>query len=333
VPPAFDGPGLDLVQIAQITERIGRLSGLAGLIYAMHMSQALSIVRHGTGAFFEDFQRRMVRDQILLASGTSEKGPGGDILTSIATLNSLADGRLGGHKESPNISYLDHAGAILLTANMAQPKGPDRQVLVVLEMSNVRVSPLGSMGFLGMRGILNQPVALDFEAPREAVFPGIFAPIARRTMTPCIHVLWVALWSGIAWNAINRARLFVRQEITAQQAMTLARHELSMIANQHAIMNAMIHDTITLYGADPTSGNIDLGSSARINRLKITCSELLIDICTRALSVIGLRAYGLGGAYSLSEPLCDALSAPIMVSNTRLQMNTVAIEDFANEAL
>lgn len=334
VPPAFGGPGLGLAETARITERIARHSGSAGLIYAMHMSQALSVVRHGLGSFFEEFQRRMVCEQLLLASGTSEKGPGGDIFASIATLEDRPDGRIGGRKESPNISYLDHAGAILLTANLARPGAAARQVLVVLDMADVRVTAPHRSGFLGMRGILNQPVALEFDAPQAAIFPGPFAAVARQTMTPSIHVFWAALWSGIAWSAIDRARRFVRQEIApGTEPATMARYELSAIINRHAGMNAMIRDTIALCEADPTSGNIGLGTSAQINRLKICCSELVVEICLRVLQLIGLRGYAAGGPYSLAEPLADALSAPIMVSNTRLQLNTAAVEAFVDEAL
>jgi acyl-CoA dehydrogenase len=333
VPPAFGGPGLSLTETARITERIARVSGSAGLIYAMHMSQALSVVKHGRGAFFEDFQRRMVRDQILIASGTSEKGPGGDIFTSIATVELTPEGRVTGAKESPNISYLDHAGAILLTANMAQAKGPARQVLIVLEMPDVQVSVPYPSGFLGMRGILNQPVALSFSAPREAVFPELFAPIARRTMTPCIQVLWAALWSGIAWGVIDKAKLFVHKEIGADaEVAALARHDLSGLINKHYAMNAMIRDTIAAYDGDAGAGSIGFGPAAQINRLKICCSDWLNDICMGALRLIGIRGYATGGPYSLAEPLADALSAPIMVSNTRLLMNTATIEAYVDEA-
>jgi alkylation response protein AidB-like acyl-CoA dehydrogenase len=74
VPVDHGGGGLGVGDIARITFNIARVSGSAGLIYAMHMSQAISVIRHGTGPFFEGFMRRMVRDQILIASGTSEKG-------------------------------------------------------------------------------------------------------------------------------------------------------------------------------------------------------------------------------------------------------------------
>ncbi len=334
VPRSFGGPGLSLTQTARITERIARQSGSAGLTYAMHMSQVLSVVNHGRTGFFEDFQRRIVRDQILIASGTSEKGPGGDIFTSITTVDLTPEGKLTGTKESPNISYLDHAGAILLTANMAQAKGPARQVLITLEMGNVQVSVPYKTGFMGMRGILNQPVILGFTAARDAVFPELFAPIARRTMTPSIQILWAALWSGIAWTVIDKTKSFIHTELSRNaDVASLAHHDLSELINKHYAMNTMIRDVIAAYEADTGTDNIGFGPAAQINRLKICCSDWLNEICIGALRLIGIRGYASSGPYSLSEPLADALSAPIMVSNTRLVMNNAAIESYIDETL
>ena len=335
VGPDHGGPGLGLAEVARITERIARHSGSAGLIYAMHMSQALSVVQHGRGAFFDALQRRMVRDQLLIASGTSEKGPGGDIFTSICTVATGADGRITGQKESPNISYLDHAGLILLSANRADAKGRLRQVLVALDLADVTVAVPYPSGFLGMRGILNQPVVLSFSAPPEAVFPDLFAPIARRTMTPTIQILWAALWSGIAAGVIDKAKLFLEREMgTDAESATIARHDLTRIINRHAAMNALIREAIAGYGADMASAaSIGFGPAAQINRLKVEASETLVEICLAALRLIGIRGYAMAGPYSVAEAMADALSAPIMVSNTRLVMNTAAIEKFVEERL
>ena len=73
--------------------------------------------------------------------------------------------------------------------------------------------------------------------------------------------------------------------------------------------------------------------AARINRVKVVCSRLLNEICLGALGIIGIRGYATGGPYSLAEPLADALSAPIMVSNYRLSMNNAKIEGFVEETL
>jgi acyl-CoA dehydrogenase len=153
-------------------------------------------------------------------------------------------------------------------------------------------------------------------------------------MTPCIQVLWAALWSGIAWGVIDKAKLFVHKEVgTDAEVVALARHDLSVLINTHYAINAMIRDAIAAYDADGGSGNIGFGPAAQINRLKVCCSDWLNDICLGALRLIGIRGYAVGGPYSLAEPLADALSAPIMVSNTRLLLNTAAIEAFVDEAL
>ena len=336
VGPEYGGPGLSLATVARITERLARASGSAGLIYAMHMSQALCLSRHGRGAFFESFQRRMVAEQILIASGTSEKGPGGDIFTSIASFEADGPGRLKGHKESPNISYLDHAGAILLTANHHPQGGRARQALALLDMAAVQVAPARPATLLGMKGILNQPAALDFTLPEEALFPDPFPTVARRTMTPSIQILWAALWSGIAWAVLEKARLFLHGEVKDSEAAVLARRDLADLITRHFAMNAMIRDVLAEYEgevAGKAGTSIGFGAAARINRLKIACSDWLVEICSGALRLMGLRAYAAEGPYALAEPLADAFSAPIMVSNTRLLLNTAAIDPFADECL
>jgi acyl-CoA dehydrogenase len=334
VPTSFGGAGLGLADTARITERLARVSGSLGLIYAMHMSQLFSVVEHGKGAFFDAFLRRVVKDQILIASGTSEKGPGGDIFTSICLVETLGDGQLSITKESPNISYLDHAGAILVTANMAQAKGKPKQILAVVEMANIEKSSPYETEFLGMKGILNKPWKISGSFTNDAVFPVLFAPIARDTMTPTIQVLWAALWSGIAWGVLDKAKAFIGKEIpTDSDMLPVLHHELTRLINKHYLMNSMIRDAIAEYELPRGGQGLSFGPAARINRLKVEASEMLNQICQGALGLIGIRAYATGGPYSLATAVADAMSAPIMVSNYRLSMNNAKIEGYVDEGL
>jgi acyl-CoA dehydrogenase len=98
-------------------------------------------------------------------------------------------------------------------------------------------------------------------------------------------------------------------------------------------MNVMIRDAVNAYETRNQSGEMGFNLSAKINRIKIDCSELLIEIGTRAMTLIGLRGYARGGPYSLAVPLADAFSGPIMVSNYRLALNTAKIERFIDETL
>ena len=334
VPETFGGPGLSVGDLARITFEIATQSGSAGLIYAMHISQAYAIVRHGRGAFFEALQRRMVTAQLLIASGTSEKGPGGDILRSICQVEPDGAG-FKIIKESPNISYIDHADLILVSANHDQPR--KRQVLVAADVSPADFIPGPEAGFLGMRGIQNRPWAFTARFGEAAIFPEDFGVIARRSMTPSIQIVWAAMWSGLAWSAIDKAKRFVTEEIEpGSEIAAVTGHELSRLIDRHHLINAMLRDAIAVFDAGDAGRmgrDMGFGLAAQINRLKIEASEMVVDIIARAMGLIGIRAYAMGGPYSLAAAMADALSAPVMVSNYRLAMNNAKVERFVDERL
>ncbi len=337
VPPVCGGPGLGVGDTARIAFELARGSGSVGLIYAMHMSQALTVVRHAAdNPLFADFQARMVRDQILIASGTSEKGVGGNIFGSICTVEADGD-RLLIVKETPNISYVDHAGAVLVSAMQAGPRGKPRQVLVLAEAADIEFEPGRESGFLGMRGILNRSYRIRARFGPEAVFGPTYPVIARQTMTPAIHIFWAALWSGLAARSIAKAKAYVAAAVPEESEVgQVVRHDLTRLADRHHQLNAMIRDAIADENANSARSGaaaLDFGGAARINRLKVAGSELLLEIVTGAFRLIGLPAYALEGPYSLSAELRDAMSAPIMVSNTRLSANNAKIEPFVDERL
>lgn len=331
------GSGFSLKDTARLTFDIATLSGSAGLIYAMHASQALSVVRHGgASSFFHDFLDRMAGGQMLIASGTSEKGVGGDIFHSLCRLEAADDGFFALKKESPNISYLDHAGAVLITAMQGDQAGRESQVLVAAETSQMTLEPGRGSGFLGMKGILNRSYRIGARFPREAIFAEPYPVIARQTMTPSIHILWAALWSGMAYHALKKAKTFIAKEAHGDAAMAAnARSELSRLADKHFIMNRLIANAADLFDHGAGSGGeaMGLSSTASIKRLKIVASELLEEIMLGALALMGMRAYAEDGPYSLAEPLRDALSARIMISNMRLRTANAEIERFVDDRL
>jgi acyl-CoA dehydrogenase len=250
VPERFGGPGLAVGDVAGITFEIARHSGSAGLVYAMHMSQVHSIVAHGRGARFEALQERMVRDQLLIASGASEKGPGGDILTSLCETAPDGAGGFVLEKESPNISYVDLADLILVTANHAPEGERRRQVLIAAPVERDSFEPGRDTSFLGMTGILNRPYRFRVAFGAADVFADDFAVIARRSMTPSIQIFWAALWSGIAWRVLDTAKRFAAKEVAAESDVaSVIGFELTRLVDRHHAMNAMIRDSVRSYAA------------------------------------------------------------------------------------
>ena len=203
----------------------------------------------------------------------------------------------------------------------------------------MELRPGPDVGFIGMRGILNRPYGFDARFQEGAIFPEGYPLIARETMTPSVHILWAALWSGIARRALDTAKRYLAKELREGDEAALARIELSRLVDKHHTMLALIRDSIADWSAAETErasgavGGLGLERTARVKRLKIVCSELLQEICHGALSLIGLRAYAERGPYSLSEPLRDAMSARVMISNFRLTDANAKIERFLDVGL
>jgi acyl-CoA dehydrogenase len=336
--PGSGGRTLGVLDCARITADVARLSGSAGLIYAMHLSQAFSLVRHaGDSGFLRALWERLAEDQALVASGTSEKGVGGDIYGSLCAVEDAGDGRLSLTKESPNISYLDHAAAVLVSALRPQGEGRKTQVLIAVAREDLDLQPAPAAGFLGMRGILNRPYRFTARFAEAAIFPEPYPAIARATMTPTVHIFWAALWSGIARRVIDTVKAFqAKAAASADETAVVMRADLSRLVDKQHLLTSLIRDAIAAYEAPVAagaSGGVDLKGTARIKRLKVTASELLEQICLGGLALIGLPAYAEDGPFSLSEPLRDALSARVMISNYRLTSANAKIERYIDEDL
>lgn len=336
VPPSHGGPGLGTADIARITYNISRISACAGLIYAMHMSQAFSVIRHAPATpFFDDFIRRMLSDQMLIGSGTSETGVGGDIFGSICTVDDTGDGALCIVKETPIISYFHHAGAVLITA-MREIGGKKVQVLVVGEKAGMEWIEGKEMRLMGMLGIVNQGFKLTTRFGEEAIFPEDFPGIQRVTMTPVINIFWAAVWSGIAWQALDRTKRYLAKAGTKDaEVAPVIRYDLSGLMNKHYIMNAIIRDAIAEDAANQVDADMTqrMAQTARNARMKIICSDLLQDICRGAMDIIGMGSYAVGSPFSMAELMSDALSAKLMVSNYRLAARNAKIERFLEEQI
>ena len=335
VPQAFGGAGLGFDEIVRITHQVALTSTSAGLIYAMHMSQSLSAVCHaGQTPFFAEFQRRLASDQILIASGTTETGVGGDIFGSRCKVEDGPGGGLTLTKDTPIMSYLDAAGAVLVTAIRTLPGGKPTQVLVCVDKARMEITPGRAMNLMGMRGIFNSGYHYAASFDESAIFPEDFAAIQRDTMTPTINILWAAVWSAIAKGTLDKAKAFLAKDKSAAGPITaVTQFTLSELIAKHHALNALIRDAMAEYATPAADLMAGMARTAHQARLKVVASELLLEICYGALGLIGMPAYSLEGPYSLAELFADALSAPLMVSNYRLTLRNAELERYIEETL
>lgn len=330
-PSSAGGLGLSIKEVVTIIFNVSKVSGSVGLIYSMHLSQLLCLIHHSKESTYLNEQLKIItKNQQLIASATSETVANGDIFGSRCKIAQTSS-QLSLSKETPNISYANLADVFLITALDDSDKKP-RQRLILAEAKNTELTSLRENKMMGMKGIVNHAYQVEAAFSKEALFDEPFAVIARDTMTPATHLFWAALWSGIAANAITKAKRYLRREMKSADSQVKYEMDgkLSEMVNSHHIMNALIREALFIWSQDDNSA-LGFSAAAVFNRLKVVCSELVNKICYEALGICGLRGYAEGGPYSLSEQIRDAMSAPIMVSNFRLIHNTASIEKFINE--
>ena len=320
VPREYGGLGCSFSQIADMCEVLGRQCGSTAMVFAMHQIQVACIVRHARGPFYDAYQRELVERQLLLASATSEVNIGGDVRSSLCAVE--RDGnRFTLRKQAPVISYGDQADDILATARRQADSPPSDQVMVLARRSGTTLERTVDWNALGFRGTCSCGSILSTSGALEQILPDGYDEISGRTMLPVSHILWSSLWLGIASDAVNRARMFVRDAARKKPgtvppgALRLA-EVVALLQTMRAGVEQAKSAFERIYDdADALSG---IGFALQMNNLKIQSSELVVQIAAQALGVCGIYGYKTDTKYSVERHLRDAYGAGIMINNDRI---------------
>lgn len=329
IPRQFGGEGAGLTEIAQICCTLGQACSAAAMVFAMHHIKVASLVGHGLDSDWHcRLMERIAREQLLVASSTTEAGTGGDLRNSICAVETTGD-LFSLSKEASVISYGIQADLILATARR-HPESPSAdQVLVALSRDQVSLERVSRWDTLGMRGTCSDGFRLEArDIPVVQIVPKPFAEIAAQSMLASSHLLWSSVWFGIATFAVDRARAFVQGEARRRAgqvpptALRLAEVSNALQAMQAAIVTALrrVED---LHGDADALGSI--GVSVMLNNLKTSVSDMAVDVVQRALGIVGLAGYKNGTPFSLGRPLRDIMSAPLMIGNDRILANTAKL--------
>jgi acyl-CoA dehydrogenase len=151
-------------------------------------------------------------------------------------------------------------------------------------------------------------------------------------MVPFSHILWASCWLGIATDAVARAQAFVRGE--ARKAPGRVPPTALRLAEVSAVlqgMRALVRDATSEYEGlmdGPTDGDDPLatmGFALRINNLKVSASQLVVQVVGHALALCGVAAYRLDSRFSLGRQLRDAYSAALMIGNDRIYATNASL--------
>ena len=325
---SLGGFGCSLAQQGELCAAMAHGCSSSGMVLAMHLIEVACLARHGSDSpYFVDVMKRIVSDQTLIASVTSEVGTSGDTRSSVCAVECDGD-RFKLEKAATTVSYGQHADALLVTARRAPDAAASDQVLVYLEKGDYSLTPTSNWETLGMRGTCSPGGQLSAEAPIERIVPGSFADSSAQTMVPFSHILWSALWWGIASEAVSRAAAFIRGAarrnpgITppAAGALALATADLQSM-HHHWTRSASEFDAL----ADDREALMAMSWALKMNNQKIEASEAAPRIVHQALQVIGVMGYKNDSPFSVGRHYRDSLSAALMISNERLAAKSASM--------
>jgi acyl-CoA dehydrogenase len=323
VPVEFGGLGLDVTQVSRLCEALGQYCASTAMIFAMHQIQAACVVHHGAAsAFFRDYMREMAARQHLLASATTELGVGGDVRSSLCAAK-VVDDHFILEKQAPVISYGEQADAILVTCRRAEDAPKSDQVLVLVRKEDAILRRLSEWDTLGFRGTCSPGFELKAIGRAEQILPEPYAAIHARTQHPFAHIVWASLWTGLAADALQRARQFVRAE--ARKTPDVTPINATRLAEADVVLNTLkctLRGTLDDYHralqADDADALSSFGFAIRVNNLKLTASSLLLDVVMRAMLICGISGYRNDSKLTLGRHLRDAIGAGLMVNNDRI---------------
>jgi len=325
IPRDLGGEGVRMSGILDVCYRLGRACASTAMIYAMHQTKVACLVRHGRDStWHEQVLRRVAERQLLLASSTTEGRAGGDVRRSDAPIESRGD-HITLDRSATVISYGAQADGIVTTARRSAAAQSSDQVLVVLLQDDYRLEPLVGWDTLGMRGTCSAGFALRVACAADRVLPVSYETIHARTMMPVAHLTWSAAWSGIAADAVERARLFVRAAARRSngQLPPGAAHLTRAVASLKALRASVAAAAQRFETSDERAlESFELQSA--FNLLKVESSEAAVATVMSAFHACGLAGYRNDSEFSVGRHLRDVLSAPIMINNDRILANAAS---------
>jgi acyl-CoA dehydrogenase len=320
VPVEFGGAGATIREAAGAVEALARHCASTAMVYAMHQIQVACIVRHGHSQWAQDYLRRLASEELLLASATTEIGIGGDVRSSSCSVG-VVESSFSLIKESPVISYGAYSDAILATARRTPDSPPNDQVLVVIPREETTLEERSGWDTLGFRGTCSNGFLLRAEGTVGQILSDPFSEISAQTMLPTSHLVWSSVWLGIAREAVETARTYIRAEARRKPGTTPpAAVRLADLIGRLEEFRSLVHARIAEYelALDNRDTLESMGFALRMNALKTSASRLVVEIVGEAMTIVGIASYRNDAELSLTRALRDAYGAALMVNNDRI---------------
>jgi acyl-CoA dehydrogenase len=327
VPAELGGEGASVSDVVDVCYMLGKACASSAMIFAMHQIMVAILVRHARhSAWHRELLQRLIAEQLLFASSTTENQTGGDVRASACVVERTGS-RMALVKNATVMSYGAQADGILTTARRSADGAASDQVLVAFLKKDYELERIVDWDVLGMRGTCSTGFTLRGQGNVEQILPDAYEKIHTQSMVPVAHLTWSGVWTGIAAGAVGRARRFVRGAARHGSgqlppgAAHLTRAVMSLRALRGSVAAALQHYEIAAMSED---GLAALEFQTAMNLLKVNSSEAAIATVMSAMQACGLSGYRNSGEFSICRSLRDVLSSSIMINNDRILANAAS---------
>jgi acyl-CoA dehydrogenase len=277
------------------------------------------LVRHAqSSAWHCDLLRHLSTDELLLASSTTEGDGGGDLRASACGVQQIGSS-IALVKNATVVSYGQQADAILTTARRSPDSPPSDQILVAFMKKDYQLEQIAGWDTLGMRGTCSPGVMLNARGEAEQILPEPYQNIHTRTMMPVAHLTWSAVWGGVAADAFNRARQYVRG--TARRGggqLPPSADRLTQAGMSLRSLRMIVASALRRFEAATSEELSSLDFQNALNLLKVKSSEIAIATVMSSMQAGGLTGYRNDTQFSVARHIRDILSSSIMINNDRI---------------
>jgi len=324
-PVQAGGLGLDPAALARVGTAIARHCGATGMIWAMSQLQLACLVGFG-GPAHDRYVTDVCASQHLIASVTSEVSTGGNMRRSDAAAVPDGDGAIAFRKDATTVSYGAQADSLLVTLRRSDTAEPTDQVLLLARRDQITLTPTGTWDTLGMRGTCSPPFQLTGRVPTDQLLPVPFGDIAAACMVPLSHLLWAAVWLGIAEDAFRRATAAATgraRRAAGRAGGPVGDPRLAQVHTDLQTLRCVVAGFGDRYTHTDPAGRSGPGMAVEANTVKLAASDLALRVVLGALDVCGIDGYRETGELSVARQLRDICSARLMISNhTLLTLNS-----------
>jgi len=323
VPESFGGYGASMKTVASIAQILASRCLNTGVIWSMHCQQVAIVAHHALEPLREELLHRLVKDQLYIASITTEIGNGGNIFASQSPLIKLKDSWL--LKRKAPIVTGGQYGDLFLIYMSGNSISKDNDVVVALvEREQAQLTYTSAWDSMGMRGTGSVGMEITAEIQDRQIIRSVmgFKEIALRTVVPVGHIALSASWLGAAKGVFDRLVAIIRKpanRVKFSISTDMIFEKLGRIRLKLDTVGSLLHEMIRRYDDGHRESMKTHSFNILMNNLKVAASEMLYEAVDDMMNLAGVRyGYTKNDIIPLERTLRDIKAARLMYRNDLL---------------